>query len=208
MTFLNVEYFVETFWNVKTKGVGSVNIFNSTCRMNIIPTDPFTVGKGELEFVAILINILRAENGVECLQFNFADTSKVVFYLLLFVTELLLIGKNLPFASSTLPEVVALWSSPFFGILNKSDHTPLHVVVFFLGYLQVNYISGHAVWHKYNTIVESCECLAFCGYGGYCYIFNKRQILFLHEISSDKALFWCKGIHFFVNMKIISNFAN
>ena len=67
---------------------------------DLIERPPFSVGAGELQFIAILVNMLGAEDRGDLRQFDFTDTGEVVDDLLLFVLELCLVGQDLPFASS------------------------------------------------------------------------------------------------------------
>ena len=81
-------------------------------------------------------------------QFDLADTCQVVYYLLLFVFQLLLVRQNLPFTSTADAEMPASRLATDRGGVYDPQHAGFHERVFLFGHLQIHDVSRHAVGHK------------------------------------------------------------
>ena len=97
---------------MKSKPVRAVNLVQAACRFNRFPWQPLAVRTRELELVAVLVYMLRTEDGTDFRQFNLSDAGKVIHDLLLLVFELFLVGQDLPFAASADAEMLTLRLTP------------------------------------------------------------------------------------------------
>ena len=127
--------------------------------------------------------MLRPQNRTNLRQFNFSDARKVIYNLLLFVFQLLLVRQNLPFTSAAYTEMCTTSSAAHLTLLYQTKHLCLHERVFLLRDLQVHNISGNTIRHKRNDIIDTHQCLSFCGYSGNLNMLKNRKILFLHRLT-------------------------
>ena len=165
---------------METKSIGSIYLFDASHLMNKVPTNPFAFGASKLEFVAIGIDLLGTHDRADLGYGNLAYACEVVNDLLLFVLELQMVWKDLPFASTTSPVVLAYRWCSVVGIFDKTNDLCFHERMFFLGHLQVHNVTGYAVWDKDDHIVHTSNGFAFCCYPRDGNIFDDRIFFLFH----------------------------
>ena len=146
---------------MKTQTVGGVHLVESTGCFNLLPRKPLAVSAGELQFVAVLVDMFGAKDRTHFRQFDLADTGEVIHDLLLFVLELLVVRKDLPFASTAHTEMLASGFTTHRTRLYQSQHFCLHETMFLLGDLQVHDVARYAVGYKGYDVVDAHQCFPF-----------------------------------------------
>ena len=155
VAFGDVQHLVKAIGNMEPQTVGVVHVLQSACGADSIPTEPFAVGESELQLVAVLINLLATEERGNLWQLNLTNTGEAIHNLLLLMTQLLLVGKNLPFASTALAIVLADGLAAGRGGGNDALYATLHEGVLLAGYLYIHNIARYAIWHKQHHIVHT-----------------------------------------------------
>ena len=185
-----IQHLVEAVGDVKAKAIRVVNLIQASGSVYRVPGKPLAVGGGELEFVAVLVDMLAAEYGRDLRQGDLAYTREVIHHLLLLVAQLLVVGQDLPLASAAHAVVRALRFGAPVGIRDKPLDTRLHERVFLLCDLQIDYIAGHTVGHETNDVAraaltvwhrDTCNGFAFGTDTGDGDGWYEREILFLHR---------------------------
>ena len=70
-------------------------------------SQPFLVGERKFELIAIESRVFRPFDRKNFFHLDLADARQVVYYLFVFITNLLLVGKMLPFTAATHAEMFA-----------------------------------------------------------------------------------------------------
>ena len=137
---------------------------------------PLVVGKGELQFVAVFVYLVAAQDRRDRWQFHMPDAAEVILDLSLFPDELFLVWQDLPFAPTADAIVAATCLAAFGRRGDEACHASLHEGVFLTCDLQIDYITGYAVRHKAHQVctlysvsvsgLYSTERFALGGYVG------------------------------------------
>lgn len=126
---LNVEHFVEELWDVKAEGAGGELV--SIAGSKLFLGSPCFGGKGEFQFVAIVVDTLRTADLSHAGAVDVAETLQVVAHLALFGFELGFVAESLPFASAAHPKVGTARIDAEVGALVEL-HGPAFSIVLFL----------------------------------------------------------------------------
>ena len=131
--------------------------------LNLLLSKVSLVGATKVEFVAILLGMHRTHDGAELWQLNLSDASKLVFHLLLFELNLLLVWQVLPLTTTANTEVSAEWGRAYITIFAESNNFALGKRVLLAANLYIAYIAGHAEWNKHHHVVPMEQAFAFSG---------------------------------------------
>ena len=123
------------------------------------------VGTAEVQFVAVLLGLHRAEDGPELGQLNLADACQLIEDLLLLEPELLVVGQVLPLAASADAEVLAEGHGTYLALLDETYDLALGKRVLLAAYLYVADVAGHTPGHEHHEVAPVEQALALGGHG-------------------------------------------
>ena len=106
VTLGDVQHLVEAVGDMEAQSVGVIHILQSACGADSVPAQPFAVGEGKLQFIAVFVYLFAAEDRGYLWQFDLSYSCQVIHYLLLLMAQLFLIGQDLPLASAALAIVL------------------------------------------------------------------------------------------------------
>ena len=113
---------------------------------------PF-VGASEVQLVAVLLRLHRAEDWPELRQRYLADACQLVLHLLLLELQLFLIGQVLPLTASADAEVLTEGHGTNLARLHNPHHLALGKRVLLAPDLNVAHVAWHAPGHKHHQVL-------------------------------------------------------
>ena len=123
--------------------------------------EPFTIREAVFQLVTIVNLLLAAQNRHHFGVFDLPDAVEVVFYLFLFVKQLPLIVKVLPFAATAQSEVLAHWLHALVRLFFNVDNLTVEAIRFLLKYLNINDIAWCAEGDEHNFLFRLGDAHAF-----------------------------------------------
>ena len=178
--FVDVEHLVEHARDVETD---AVELFWAMLFLHVLHSEPLAIRESVLEFVAVEICFFGTEDRCNLRQLDVTEASEVVDYLFLFVPDLFVVRKDLPFATTTSTVVFAYGFAAFFAVRVELDDATFHVVFLLFEDLEVDYIARNGILCENNHIVDLSNSFAFGSDVGDCnFVVDRELFLFACHI--------------------------
>ncbi len=145
VTLADRQYLVEGTTRMIAYSTGKLELL---ARAYLLFCQPYLIGKAELQLVAVASGLRRTENRATFGQRYLTDALQVVHHLLLLVSKLVLIGQNLPFATSAHAIMRAERLGSALALLVNEGAESLSIVMFLPRDAKVNHIARHHIRHK------------------------------------------------------------
>ena len=156
---LNVEHLVEHTGHMEAQTALLVKlaVFVSP---QIIIGEPSHRGEGVFQLVAVIVLLLRPDDGHQLRKLKFSEVLEVVLHLFLLVSQLFAIVEHLPFAAAAHAEMAA-WGHHAVGRgLAHRQQVRLRVPVLALIDFHIHHIAGHGKGDKNGETVQLGHGLA------------------------------------------------
>ena len=169
---LNVEHLVEEGRDVETHTVPGIG---RDTRLDLLFRQPFLVGEGELQFVAVEGRLGRAQDRQHLFRLHLADARQIVEHLFLFVFQLILIRDVLPFATTANTKVLAERFHTVRRVAVEMHGLALCIAVFLASELDIHHITRCHKRNEDHHVVHFGDRFSFSGYICDSYLLQKRQ---------------------------------
>ena len=141
MALLHIHHTVEQLRQMETQSLAIV-LAAGACGSPV--GEPFAVGEGIFQLVAVVILLLATQDGTNPRILYLADTVEVVLHLLLLVMELPLVVHLLPLAAAAKTEVLTHRRHALVGVLLEVEDATLEIVFLLFIDFKVHHVAGHA----------------------------------------------------------------
>ena len=158
ITLFNVDDTVEKPWEVIAEAFAFF-LAVGACRSAV--GEPFAVGEAVFELVSVVKLLFTAQNWHHFRIFNLPDTVEIVFDLFLFVKQLPLIIKMLPFAAAAEAKMPADRFHTLVRLFFYVDDFAVEAVGFFLKHLNINDVAWCSERDKHYFFVRLGNAHAF-----------------------------------------------
>src|SRR5574344_671047 len=157
---------------------------------------PFAVRETIFHLVPVIILLLAPKYRCYLRILYLRYSVEIVFYLFLFVIQLPLIVKMLPFASTAKPEVLADRFYTFVRFFYYIDNLSVKTVRFFLKNLNINDVARSTKWNEHHFLFRFCDAHPFrAGINNFNIVNKLRLFYFFHGAKLQNILLTLQKIY-------------